>query len=68
MKNLENFGVQEMSAKEIRETVGGGLFAALLIAVVVFGLSKLSKKKNVNVSTIGYGGARSYSFSPSKML
>lgn len=27
MKNLENYGVQELNAKEIRETEGGGRFA-----------------------------------------
>lgn len=30
MKNLENYGVQEMSIKEIRETEGGGRFAKLV--------------------------------------
>jgi|TARA_B110000090_G_scaffold165361_1_gene183165 hypothetical protein len=29
MKNLENFGVQEMSAKEIKETEGGWILPVL---------------------------------------
>lgn len=36
MKNLENFGVQELSAKEIKNTTGGFLgilFAAIVIIV-----------------------------------
>jgi len=32
MKNLENYGVLEMNAKEIRETEGG------LLPIVVFGV------------------------------
>ena len=34
MKNLENYGVLELSAKEIRETDGGGWMAKLLGAIV----------------------------------
>ena len=30
MKNLQNFGVQELSAKEISETQGGAIFTWLL--------------------------------------
>lgn len=36
MKNLQNFGVQELNAKEIRETEGGLLFlgaCAVILAV-----------------------------------
>ncbi|GAA3657505.1 class IIb bacteriocin, lactobin A/cerein 7B family [Flavivirga jejuensis] len=46
MKNLENFGIQEMNTKEMKEVNGGfwGLFAlAVVIAIAVFG-------KNVTVS------------------
>jgi hypothetical protein len=32
MKNLENFGVQEMNAKEIKETDGGGMIADAVYA------------------------------------
>ena len=45
MKNLENFGVQGLSAKEIRKTEGGGWLAAILIIGIVIGLSELSKNK-----------------------
>jgi lactobin A/cerein 7B family class IIb bacteriocin len=31
MKNLQNFGVQEMSAKEIKETDGGLILTAIAI-------------------------------------
>jgi lactobin A/cerein 7B family class IIb bacteriocin len=31
MKNLQNFGVQEMSAKEIKETDGGCILTAIAI-------------------------------------
>jgi len=34
MKNLENYGVQEMNAKEIREIEGGG-WKAVLLGVIV---------------------------------
>jgi hypothetical protein len=30
MKNLQSFGVQELSAKEIKETDGGGSFVKLV--------------------------------------
>ena len=30
MKNLQNFGVQELNAKEIKETDGGGRFAKFI--------------------------------------
>jgi len=33
MKNLENYGVQTLNAKEIRETSGGSLLGALLAIV-----------------------------------
>ena len=39
MKNLENYGVQEMSAKEVNETTGGDfgltLLGCLIVAVAV---------------------------------
>lgn len=34
MKNLKNFGVQELSAREIRETDGGGWMAYALGAII----------------------------------
>ena len=30
MKNLENYGVQELNAKEIRETEGGAILGLML--------------------------------------
>ncbi len=35
MKNLENYGVQEMNAKEIREVDGGSILGFLAVAFVV---------------------------------
>jgi len=36
MKNLENYGVQEMNAEEIRETDGGSIWVVLgVIASVI---------------------------------
>ncbi|CAI8208780.1 MAG: Uncharacterised protein [Formosa sp. Hel1_33_131] len=50
MKNLENYGVLELNAKEIRETDGGGFFVILGIVVVATYLGHLwisnSRKKN----------------------
>lgn len=37
MKNLENFGVQELNAKEITETNGGILPLALIVAWYLLG-------------------------------
>ncbi|QCX37569.1 hypothetical protein FF125_03640 [Aureibaculum algae] len=34
MKNLENYGVQEMNAKEIKATDGGGFLAWILGAAI----------------------------------
>lgn len=34
MKNLKNYGVQELDAKEIKETQGGGILAWLAGAIV----------------------------------
>tara|TARA_R110000868_G_scaffold172128_1_gene407938 strand:- start:719 stop:874 length:156 start_codon:yes stop_codon:yes gene_type:complete len=41
MKNLENFGVQELDAREIRET-DGGIIPLLIIAVDLFIMSAYS--------------------------
>jgi hypothetical protein len=35
MKNLERFGVQELNAKEIRETEGGGLLYDWLVGEAI---------------------------------
>jgi len=35
MKNLENYGVQELNAREIRETEGGFLIVILVIAALL---------------------------------
>ena len=35
MKNLENYGVQEMSIKEQKETEGGWFFLALGIGLII---------------------------------
>lgn len=39
MKNLQNFGIQEMSIKEIKETNGGlDLTLSALLVVAAFGI------------------------------
>lgn len=42
MKNLENYGVQEMNAKEMKKTDGGilGLIAFAFIAGMAYGYTK----------------------------
>jgi bacteriocin-like protein len=34
MKNLQNYGVQEMNAKEMENINGGGWFGKLLLAIL----------------------------------
>lgn len=50
MKNLklQDFGVQEMDAKEINETVGGGIFGALIGFVVGATLALVSGEVTIN--------------------
>ena len=38
MKNLEKFGVQELSTKEMKDLSGGVVFAIFLFVAVVAGL------------------------------
>jgi len=37
MKNLENYGVLELNAKQMKETDGGYFWQALAVAVAVYG-------------------------------
>jgi hypothetical protein len=39
MKNLENFGVQEMNSKEVKGTEGGGMIADAVYAFRVWSCS-----------------------------
>ena len=70
MKNLQNFGVQELSAKEIRETSGGffpwiilGIVAlATVIGQTIFSNSNKKCKASSNCSIGNGGGAAPSSF------
>lgn len=46
MKNLESFGVQEMSAKEMKKVNGG--FWGILALVVVIGIAIFGKEVKVS--------------------
>lgn len=49
MKNIENFGVQELSAREIRDTQGGILIVLCILlfaAGVAIGVGCVSGKPN----------------------
>ena len=62
MKNLklENFGVQEMDAKEMTETTGGGFFGALLGFVVgVIASAFVTAEYNVDGESVGSASAES---------
>ena len=39
--NLQNLGVQEMNAQEIRETEGGGIFTILIIVAAVTAIGSI---------------------------
>ena len=55
MKNLENFGVQEMNAKEIRET-DGGFFPLIIFVYMLLSASTVTSVFAAGV-VVGTAGA-----------
>jgi hypothetical protein len=62
MKNLQNFGVQELNAKEYSKINGGGFFTFFVIISALAGLMLYTKTKNTqnyidsNTTSYGSGG------------
>jgi len=60
MRNLENYGVQELSLSESKE-VDGGSWVVALIAVAIAVIKLVKKIKGGNTSGSGGGGGTSMS-------
>jgi hypothetical protein len=50
MKNLENYGVQELSKKETLQVEGGSLLGKIIAAVIFIAIAVLLSENNDNVA------------------
>jgi len=57
MKNLENYGVLEMNSQEIKETDGGGFWAAIAVGAIGSFLYEVVNDWDANVAAFNQGNS-----------